>query len=175
MSNSTKSVRPERRREAPKSKGPGAPAFRLRLRRKLRSTRTDVGNSRLNHTKREKLQAPRRSLDPDLFLRRKKRPAASAADSIAADEFRSFAGGLFIDAVAGAAVLGETIFRHVAFLQHMGSAHRHCRCADYAVYRRGAARTVGQRGVAEFLQQVEMGFSIGASRCRRGVFVDRHD
>src|SRR5579883_2620612 len=69
---------------------------------------------------------------------------------IAANVLRPVACGFFVDAFAGAAVLGETFLGDVAFLEHMGIAHRDVRRAQNLFYGGTALRTSGQLRIAEF-------------------------
>src|SRR4029079_19728080 len=94
--------------------------------------------------------------------------------SIAADEFRALSGCFLVHAVAGAAILGETVLLDVAFLQRMGVAHCKRRRADHARDFRAAPRTLGQRNLAALLQQVEVTGAVRTALRGGGVFEDRH-
>src|SRR5574337_1774980 len=97
-----------------------------------------------------------------------------SASSFVADGLRPLAVGFFIDALFGAAILGEAMLGRVTFAEQVGIAGRNIRCADHAGHGRAALRTPRQRCVGEFLQHVEMRLTMGAPARHGSVFINGH-
>lgn len=97
-----------------------------------------------------------------------------AFNSLPADEIRALADGLFVYALAGAAVLGEAMLAHMAFTAAMGLAGHDLGCADDTLYRRAAVGALRERRIGEALQDFQAIAAGGAGRSDWGVLIDGH-
>src|SRR5690606_13645448 len=94
--------------------------------------------------------------------------------SLPADEVRSLADGLLIDALAGAPILREATFADVAFGAALGWPGDGLGRADAAVDRRAAFGTAFQRRIGEALQDFDAVSACIAGRGGSDVLVDGH-